>query len=1420
MANLIIISMVLGVAYGHPLSTSQIGDRCFAGGNLFKEMNLSVGLGEICVKDDISIVKSTTVFSKNKPALEATTKFYRSFIVKDWSECNPVLDKFGNFMVLNVDDNGHIVPKMYTCRAACDIRLNKDNAEIILSSTKLNHFEIVGTTSTSGWFKNTITNNLEHTCEHVTVNCGQKSVKFHACFRQHRGCIRFFKGTYMPYSMIEAMCVNIELIILTLYIFAAIIFALIITKSYVAYLLLPLFYPVTWFYGKVYKKINSCPNCLLASHPFTSCPKFCICGSRFSCTEALKVHRMGKDCLGYKSLSKARQMCKSKSWSFTAAILTGLILMEFISPIAGERMYKLEELADEFIKLTEQVNILEREMEVLKQSIIVMFAIILVLLLFENMIFNRLFRIFYRSCSMCGLIHYRPGLKIDLTKTNRCGSCICGFDEQQSSGFEYEIFLKDMHVQKESCKFSPRVNHFRNIKALLFALVICATIYTVYADEDCLSKDIKITYQELHNCIGPKIMGDTCVSKSELYSDLFSKNLVTEYDKKYFEPDTVNDQFNKIEFAQDAHRMILLESILYKTECEMLSLKKNSGPYNVAWRTYLKNHNIDLCSRHNYKMICQCINTHSMCNNTDIDYNKEIETYYKSNAAAYRADLNTIMDTLKTAFRGLTKVLIENYIEKDDSDALKALFSNITDSVQDNYQMIGILKFASKLLDINLGRSTRSAHHSIMTNEIPKSNPFTDYSYSNLNIKECMSPESLKCFKKRDSTPHTNHLLCKIDNKYKAFDWPEIETIQKGQKLCLGDSHCNLEFTAITADKIMSLTNCYKESFTAQPADMQAGIKKCSADEIGECTTLEDKTWPIVFCGGKYYYSDSKEHAKDGSINNYCLTNKCSEQRFPIHENWFKKCNWDKTHKEFSTMRQINYNDITSYRKAIESEIGTDLMTHHYKPTKNLPHVVPRYHSIDVQGTESTEGIINGFIQNTIPAISGLGVGYHLNFQSNQLFDIVIFVKKAVYKAQYQKAYTTGPSISINIEHNERCTGHCPEKIPAKEGWLTFSKEHTSSWGCEEYGCLAIDTGCLYGSCQDVIRPELDVYKKIGSEVSLIEICITLPHETYCNDMDILEPIIGDKLSASFQNTQTNQLPTLIAYKKGKIYTGQINDIGNTALQCGSIQVINGSTIGTGSPKFDYICHAMRRKDVIVRKCFNDNYQSCTRLEKRNDLIPYRKGDVIEVSKTGSNMGQMTFKIELGDINYKIFTKSIDLQMSGICAGCIDCAEGISCSINAEVPAETVCHCKTNCEDFINNIVFSPQIKNYNIKVHCKSKVEKITAHICGRDIDLQLTIKPYNQKIDLSQLDESNYIREEDLQCGTWLCKVQKEGVDIIFKGLFSGLGRYWTILIYSIIGVVIIVILVYILLPIGRLLKAFLIRHEIEYAMEQKIK
>ncbi|AHY22341.1 membrane glycoprotein polyprotein [Iquitos virus] len=1406
------------VVTAHPVSHHQVGDRCFAGGNLIKDLNKTVNIGEVCVRDDISIIKSTTAIQKSLDHLSTRTKFYRVYIVKEWAECNPIIDYAGNFIVMNIDDNGHLVPRMHTCRASCDIRLNKNDAEIILSSQKTNHYEIIGTTTVSGWFKNTINLPLEHTCEHITVNCGQKSLRFHACFRMHRGCTRFFKNTYMPSTMIEHMCVNLELIIFTLYIFTALVFAYIITKSYIAYILLPLFYPLTYVFGIIYSKLKQCKTCMLAAHPFTNCPKRCVCGSRFNCTEALRVHRLGRDCQGYKSLSKARQMCKSKSWSFIIAIFTGLILMEFITPIHGERTYKLSELADEFIAMKTEVTVMQRSIYNQKILNIALLTLVVLIILLETYIFKILFSLLYRSCSMCGLIHYKVGLKINLLTTNKCGTCICGFSEQQSSGFEYEVFLKDMHKQRESCKYFPMLNHFRNLKILTTILLLILLATSV--SSECLQKPLKIKLEDLHECIGVNFLDKQCYNRKNLYESLRSKNLISEVDKKYFENADLEGQFKRIEYAQDAHRMILLERILYSTECEMHTILTNGGAYNIPWRTYLKNHNLNLCGKHVHKMVCQCVNTHTQCLSTGIDYQDEITKFYQADGDSYRSDLSIILETISTAFRGLTKVLIETYIEQDNSESMIKLLNTIQGKVPNNYQMLGILKFAIKIMNINQTRGVRSARHTIVSNDIPMSEPFSNFEVSNINIKQCLEPLTLKCFTKRGDSPHSNHLLCKEQSKYKVFEWPEVETVTKNNKLCLGDTHCNLKFTATTSDEIIKLLNCFSDTYKPNPGEMEIGLKKCNAEKIGECVTLENSPWPIVYCENKYYYSEAKEHAKDGSVNSYCLTNKCTEDRLPINPAWFKSCNWEKNIKETATIKEFVYNDIKSYRKSLESEINTDLMIHHYRPTKNLPHIKPIYKSLSIQGSETVDGLQNSFIEGEMPAISGLANGYHLMYKGTQLFDIVIFIRKAVYKANYYKIYTTGPSIAINMEHNEQCTGHCPSKIPSKENWLTFSREHTSSWGCEEYGCLAIDTGCLYGSCQDVIRPEIDVYKKSGTEQSLIELCITSAHETFCNDLDILEPIIGEKISASFQSTQSNQLPNIIAFRKGQILTGAINDLGNTGSQCGSIQLVNNTLLGEGNVKFDYICHAMRRKDVIIRRCYNDHFTSCNLLQKRSDLIGNINGKELQISMSGRSMGSMKFKIELGDINYKLYTENADITIRGECGGCIGCAEAVSCSLEVESASEILCKVECNCQPYIENILIKPQTKTYSFKATCLEKSNTLDIKICGKQIIAPLTIKSYNQKIDLSKLDESNYVKEEDLACNTWLCKVQTEGFNFVFSGLFAGFGRYWTIAIYILIAVVIILILIYILMPIFRLIRTFLIKNEIEYTTEQKMR
>ncbi|AHY22344.1 membrane glycoprotein polyprotein [Mermet virus] len=1427
------ILAVVALAIAHPLTKYQIGERCFAGGAMLKDVNQTTGVGEVCVKDDISMIKSIVIPRREGSGSMNWIRFYRVYIVKEWHDCNPVTDRKGNFMILDVTEAGTLIPRMYMCRANCDITLDRDNAEIVFTSQKTNHYEVSGTTVVNGWFKQAISVSLEHTCEHLTATCGQKTLKFHACFRQHRSCVRYFKNSYIPYRMIESMCQNLELLIMLVFTFVAFAFSMIITRTYIAYLMIPLFYPPAYIYGKIYNKyFKMCKNCNLAVHPFSNCGNICICGSRFTCTEQVKVHRLCGGCPGYKSLSKARSMCKSKTWSFISAILAGIFLFSFITPInADERLYKLDELADDFIELSNEVNRINARKLICKIVSSVILGFIAALLISEKYIFNKLFNRFYRNCSICGMIHYRPGLTFNSSVTNRCGTCICGYTEQQSTGEDYEIFIKDMHKQRESCKYVSVRNHYRNIKVIIIFLLITAQIVTASSDEkECLKYPFIIQKSNLTRCFGHFINFTDCnkLGKTGLFTSLKSENLVTDIDKSDFnildyKSDTA---FEKIEMAQDLHKMILLEYIYFKENCDALNtMKGNSGPFNMAWRSYIKTHHLDACGQYPHKIICRCISSHQYCHNADADAMDELKTYYTTHQAAYTMDFETVIETIALAFRGIGKVLIENFVAENLTTEIDVLLNNIESTLTANLQLKGIVKFAKMMRKISVIRPTRyqrSSVFSITAEPELAGTQFSDYSVHTEDITICKEPHSMMCYSKRQRTSQNNFLLCKINSQWKVFKWPEKPTINTDSGLCYGDKHCNLKFPRLDADAAIKQISCFKSSFAENPSGMDEQLKKCTATAVGDCTTISGHLWPVVHCkNDKYYHSDTKEHAKDGIINSYCLSEKCKIDKLPIHKSWFKSCNWDSTIKENLGIKEFVHLDIESYKKAIESDIKTDLVLHHFRLTKNLPHTIPKYKALTVQGTDYQDGIQNAYITGTLPAISGLAAGYHLRAPDGQeLFDIILFLKKAVYKARYTKIYSTGPTISINVQHNEKCTGTCPREIPKQEGWLTFSKEHTSNWGCEEFGCLAIDSGCLYGSCQDVIRPEMDVFKKQGAELTLIEICISTPHETMCNDLDILEPLIGDKIEVSFQTTQSVHMPTLIGVKKGSIYTGQINDLGNTAEICGSVQMINGSLIGQGTPKFDYICHAAKRKDVVVRRCYNNHYIGCNLLEKRNDILHSIQGSDLSATLSGNNLGLMNFRIALGDINYKAFIKDTNFEIKGSCAGCIGCSEEIICELNIVTQGEILCPIASQCDLYINSILLKPETEKYAIKMSCKKASESVEITICKKKSVYGLTLKPHQQKIDLSKLDESNFIKEEDLRCGTWLCKVKDEGLGFIFENILNKIGRIWTIVIYCVIGILFILMTIYLIYPCCKRLRGILERNEIEFLAEQKMK
>ncbi|AXP32071.1 glycoprotein precursor [Thimiri virus] len=1427
----ILLSAVTALAV--PLSHSQIGERCFAGGTLIKNVNQTSGVSEVCLKDDISMLKSIVHITRGDNAVNNWIRFYRIFIVKDWHDCNPFPDPKGTFTVFEVTSTNYVRPVTYICRTQCEITLDKDSAEIKLISHKMNHYEVSGSTITNGWFKNTITLSLEHTCEHLTVSCGQKTIQFHACFRQHRSCIRFFKNSIMPAIMVESICQNVEIILLTCFSLGTFILLCILTRTYIIYILIPIFYPILYIYGKIYSKyFKLCPVCLLAVHPFTSCPKKCICGARFNNTDQLKVHRLGRDCPGYKTLSKSRAMCKNKGCSFIVAIMLSVMFFSFITPINGEpteKIYRLEDLPDEYIELEERVKVLEQSNMSLKLSIIIPVVVILLTLLIEDKAFNKLFNQLYRNCSMCGMIHERKGLRITCNNTNKCGTCVCGYSEERIVEDGYESFLKTMHQQTENCKYRSYKRHFRNIKIILLIFSISIIVPTASLESThCLNITKDLKGEGLYECFGLWLNITECPKgKLQLFSELNSTGLVSELDMPDFEIFNMNykEAVEKIENAYNFHHMALLEYLFTYKNCKNVnSMKSNGGPYNVAWRTFITTHHLDVCGQYSYKHICRCLNTAYGCHDTKLDTLEEMKTYYVNHKDNYNADLNTVLKTISIAFRGIGSIIIKRY-SAEKPDCVQNFLKRTMGVLGTNKQLQGVIQFALMMLDIN---QTRELDPEVSTPNIAlfsvasSKTLVSDWSAAQTPANECRSASVLTCEHTRNALLKKSYLMCEISGQKRVYTWPEKPTIRVSDKICLGDYHCNLKFSPMNADEALKTMQCYKSDFTENPNSMDISITKCYVAKTGVCTTQTDNDWNVYMCSnGKIYQSNTDEHAKDGNINSYCFEKGCREGRHPIDPSWFKTCSWLPTKKQKIEPREMSHLDIESYKKSMESDLQTDLTIHKFRLTQNLPHVVPSYISVVAEGVSTSEGLQNAYIKGAIPAISGLSTGIHVKSpEGDNILDLVLYIKKAVYRAEYSKIYSTGPTMGINVKHNEKCTGTCPVAIPKDDGWLTFSKEHTSNWGCEEYGCMAINSGCVYGSCQDIVRKEIDVYKKVGSEQVKVEVCISLPEKTYCNDLDVLEPLIGDKMQLDFQRTDSVQLPDIIAMKKGQIYTGQINDLGNFGSQCGSVQVLHNVTMGNGNPKFDFVCHAFKRKDIIVRRCYDNYYHSCLLLQPRTEFLHREDGTRSYVTLNGKNLGVMNYRLMLGDLNYKLFTKEPNLDLTGSCAGCINCQEEIVCQVEIVTNGEITCNLEAPCNLYMHNILITPSEHKYAIKMSCKEQIPSIELKVCSRSVTMHATYKPHHDKIDISKLDETNYVKEEDLKCGTWLCKVKEEGISFLFGSIFKGLGYYWSIFIYSVIGLALVLLLIYVFFPLCRRLKGVLERNEIEYQLESKIK
>nr|BAF91670.1 polyprotein [Akabane virus] len=1395
-----IIALTSAVLAMPPRNTN--GGKCFYGGRIFRQVNSTSPMSEICIRDDISLIKSIGYhkLSGDKQSIESSMSYYRLYYVKDWFECNPVQDSMGTFTVFDVDHDGVLSPKTYACRASCTISVERDSGSIVLDSPALNHYVIQGTTIKNGWFKTRVSIDLENTCEDVHVTCGHQTMNVHACFRQHKSCIRYFKGSILPEIMIESICTNAELILLCCFSAIACIIAIILTKTYLVYLLIPIFYPFVKVYGLILERFcKQCKNCLLPIHPFTTCPTICICGMVYNSTEALKVHRRCYNCTGYKTLTKTRYLCKKRLPNMALAIIVTILFFTFITPITAE-CYNYTSLPEDF------QNAIDTGHSCLKEQLVMLVLTLVCILIIILIMFSAhlYIRVFYIFCPYCGMVHKKKGLVMLENFTSHCLTCICQD--------------KSIHRASNNCiaPIKYKTSKYTNAICVGFLILIAATP----ALTQCISdKDIE-SIDEASMCIGLYQNITQAKDYNALVTEL-SKNM-SSHEIEALLPD-VKPSFDllvkKSSTTTDLHSATMYEFIAANLYPD--SFRKHlvsAGPQSIQWRTYIQNNNLHLCNEHIVKMICRCVVNQENCPTTKYDDGDQITAYYTKHKDFYKADLEILYNTVSRAIPGLTGNLLKLVRKSQKYDEALHVLNKIKRDVSSINQLNGIVNF---LIHINSKNITGDAKELKIQPPLPvRGTKYENKKSGDRDIKECSTPLFITCTGKRFRSLVKQYISCS-NGGVKMYQRPTKPLIVQNGKLCVGDKYCLIPLEPLTVDADIIKLECYGNPATDQSDGMMTPERSIRLVKTGKCRINGNTANVAISTQNKYFAYTTIAHKKSELVDEYCLSPNCDMETYPYHVQNLASCSWKESIHSILDQKVVSHTDIESFISSVKLSLHNDLIQHHFRPLVNMPHVKPNYKSISIQGTLSGGKIQDSFITFTIPLMTGLSQGFTLKGpKGNSLFDIVVYIKNARVIAKYAEEYKTGPTVSINVQHTEKCTGSCPASIPKKgENWLSFSREHTSSWGCEEWGCIAVGTGCVYGSCQDVIKEEALAISRINAEILEVEFCITDPTSTMCNTINVLEPVLGEHMQFEIHSVQTNLLPDIAIIKDKKVFLGPINRRGTFNPQCGSVQSFDGKIYGVGNPKFDYICHALSRKDIVVRKCYENHYYSCLTLKEATDL----KAENIDGSTTIYNnnvlLGSANVKMMFGDITYQQsdVTQRV-IQGLATCGGCVDCFNDVACKLSVTSNGIYQCPVASSCESYVNNVYMVEGTNDINLKFRCIKPEIKIT--ICGQNILVKAEIIKDTKKLDLASADQTSYIKEFDKKCNTWLCRAYNEGIGFIFKPLWDELGSWARYVLLIVAMIIIILIVVKIIRPLIRYIVETLKENDKVYKLENKIK
>ncbi|AXP31987.1 glycoprotein precursor [Babahoya virus] len=1424
MGILLFCLALLSYTAGAPLDT-----RCFSDGILVESRQMDHGIAEICIKDDISILKTTSQQIRNTTVHSNTVS--RKMIIQNYEECNPIEVSNGPIMIFRPTKDLILVPHTYACRVECTISLDEEEANIVMHSDKLNHFEVMGTTTASKWFQGSTSYSLEHTCEHVQVTCGANSLSFHACFKYHMACIRLMNKSYMPAFMIQSICQNKELILMGLLVL--IIFGLlyIMTLTYVCYILVPVFYPFTYLWGLIYNKsCKKCYYCGLAYHPFTKCGKNCVCGCMFENSERMKAHRENGMCKGYKSLRAARILCKNRGSSLILAFILSFLLLSFIQPLEAIKLKYNNEVI-EIDSVTKEFNALSVQLDEAKVlpylfivTCILSIAYICVVISCRTKLEMFIFKRMMYYCEECTMIHPKKKLRFFGDFTNKCNSCTCGTDYNDALKENGDYMIVMDHELSEKCYIPGKYRAVRRLESLTtsFLLIILILLFVVsctYANENCLKiKESRNIKNPVECSVWFKMTGACTASNVK---DLFKQLTLPEG-----EVDVIKTSSEALSMLRDsqssavAYKSYLLEEAVLKAHCnEIADFNMKKGKFNKKMKLLMssKLYELEICAAGKEAAHCACYKDSNECSTTS--QLTDAIAYYKLHPESYKKDLKKVVSALMEVYPGLLARELGLSMKSSNLSKLREIANKFSDkfshadAAKANIKFIELTTFQAELAKLD--------PQDVAPRVVPYSANWSqpgifDNMVQATPIKECSNRKLYRCT--LPISMRFDFVLTCANDATKFYKLPPQGAATKRENteiLCVGDSFCQLDFIPLLPaekDKLnaMICTPVEKGGFDFSETKP---VNKCKKLSTQTCL-YENTNRTFMECqnGFFYEYSGTVYQAAGNDVGVYCFDKNCRNLVYPHHVDNLSGCKLHVVNMKSRRLKEITYENIEQLKHSIQEVIKTDLIEHKYILTKDLPKVSPSFRPLSIQGTETDDGVENAYIETNLIVRAGVSTGITLRAKDgSNLFDIVLFVKSAHYESSADYIYTTGPTVGINMQHDEQCTGSCPRDLK-KPGWLSFYKEHTSSWGCEEFGCLAIGEGCVFGHCKDIIKPDLKVYKRSGDETPKVVICATLPDGSYCHEISSFSPIISERIEIQFLSNEAGRMPKIFGYKSNTILTGMINDRGTFSKMCGSVQAINNDVVGAGNVRFDYLCHAARRKEVTVSRCFDNFYDSCLALNVEKNMVFDDKTNKIQ--SLNRLMGEIRIKLKLGDIRYKTFEKDPAFDLKGSCVGCIDCIRGMDCELDILASSDTVCPITSNCVPFHNNIKIEANTQKYGLKLKCNE--ETINIKVCNQEVEIMPTIINKHETIEVGNSDQTYYVKEQDLKCGTWLCKVSAQGIGAIFTPFFSLFGGYGKIVFYSLLGLLLLFVAIYILMPIFGRLADVLKNHEIEYIRE----